>query len=468
MIADLSSISIARSVSNSPTNITSCFGDSCSDVSSGVLASQSLVCFGADTQLRTYQASLDLSVSQDESCVNVSVRVTPGRVFTRAAVSPLALSFLPTNYNLVGNNSFAVVTNDKSVTVGQIQSDLIQVEYQRYSTANVTLTLHICMLLDETMGVEGEYDVFDVGEVLAGNVIRPLGFANTSIIPFEDEIAPKICFQNAIILHNSTTSLILVQRKYDYESVMPYTQTEQSIVIASGVLFCSGSLLVLGLSFFVPFNVAVFTAAMQCFALLSVRGVYFILLAHGEISVGGLVDFALIEIPRFIYIGIFLEIILVAYWLFFLSEEVSNLMLSVVIVLAISANWIIFSVFMIWIAFSDVTSLAPKSCNCQISDPISQYDPVRYIRIGYTSVVLVISICVTVVTIFYGSRHVKGRNSTVYFLVVGLSLGLLFGMSFWVNLVTHILDGNHLEMHHRSWLIPKKKELDGRSSIAHS
>ena len=98
--------------------ITDCLNKSCTDESSGELASKSLVCIGPEITLLTYQANLTFNVTS-EGCVNVNVSVVPGRVYSHTALSPLSLSFLKTNYYLMGTNSFAVVTNKHGVTVGE-------------------------------------------------------------------------------------------------------------------------------------------------------------------------------------------------------------------------------------------------------------------------------------------------------------------------------------------------------------
>jgi hypothetical protein len=176
---------------------------------------------------------------------------------------------------------------------------------------------------------------------------------------------------------------------------------------------------------FVPYNMAVMIVGLQSICLLFIQGIYFLLLGNGNIVVGGLLDFALIEIPTFFYIGIFLQIIIVPYWLFFKSDEVSKNVLALVVGITLILDWLVFASIMIAVAFANTSSSFQKSCNCCISDPLQENNTAKIIQIVYKSVVLVLAVCVAFITIILGREHVKKRNHTVYFQVVGLTIGLL-------------------------------------------
>jgi hypothetical protein len=165
---------------------------------------------------------------------------------------------------------------------------------------------------------------------------------------------------------------------------------------------------------------------MECMVLLMFRGIYFFLLGSGVVVAGGLVDFALIEIPTFIYIGIFLQILVVAYWIFFKLNKLSTTHLLGLVMFAMLVNWLIFAAIMIAISLTETPSSAPKWCDCQISYPPQQSDTAQIVRIVYKSAVLIISFCVVVITVGYGIRHIKWRNQSVFFQVLILSLGLFF------------------------------------------
>ena len=371
----------------------------------------------------TYQANLYFAVSS-EGCVTVNVSVVPGRVYSRAADSPLSLSFLRTNY-LIGSNSFAVATNHEGVTVGQIQSDMIRIDYSNLSNvSSVDISVVACLLYDETMGESAEYDVFDVGVLMGdGATIRPLGLTNTRNLTTEENL--KMCFSE-VNLADVSTSLILVKRDLHFVSERANTRGEVAVVWASGALFSLGGVFVVVVHLLLPFNVAVFAAGMQGACLLVFRGVYFFVLAAGDIQIGGLLDFALIEVPTFIYIGIFLRIILVGYWVFFKFEDMSKASLFVSIAFALLVNWLVFAAIMIAASFADTASTVEKYCDCQLSGDVTQSDAAQIIRLVYKSFVFAVAVVVFFLTAVFGQKLVKGRNPQVYYQVLILSLGLLF------------------------------------------
>ena len=400
-----------------------CYDLQCANVSSGELAAQSYVCFGTTLSLEMYQASLTF-VNSEMSCVTLNVSTAPGRVYSQAATPPRSLSFLQTNYQLMGNDTFAVVTNTKGVTVGQIQSDMITVQISNfeYSAGVENVTMRPCVLYDSSIQQSRRYSVWDLGILQSdGRTIHPLGLANYSNVTQSQ----MICFEE-VSLFNSKISFILIHRSADYESVTAYTSAEKDILLTSGSLFTFGTAVVLFFHIFIPFNVPVFAAGMQSAVLLLFRSIYFFLLSFGDIKVGGTLDFALIEIPTFIYIGIFLQLILVAHWLFFQSDNTSSVTLVGMITFALLVNWIIFAAIMIALGVSDSSPIATKSCDCQISDPVIENNVSQIIRIVYKSFILTLALCVTFITIVFGKKHVKSRNRDVYYEVVGLSVGLLF------------------------------------------
>ena len=394
---------------------THCFGLECPNVAS-VMASQSLVCYGHDVTLSIYQANLTFRLL-DESCVSVSVSVTAGRVYSETPPSPLALSFLQTNFDLIRGNAFAVVTNTHGVTVGQINGDVIHVNVQSSLRESYVLSMGVCVMRDVTMEERGNYPIYDLGVLMKGK-IHPLGVTITSFVL--DHI---VCFSN-FTLSMSNMSFILITRVDDYETAKAYTNGEAAVVLTSGALFCFGSALVVLFYFFSPFNLAVFAAWVQSVCLLTLRGVYFFLLESGYISVGSLLDFAIIEAPSFFYIGLFLQIILVAYWLFFKSEDMASSLLIVVVAVSLLLNWLVFAAILLALAYSDTSSDQAKFCDCQLSAAVQQSDVAQLIRIVYKSVIVVIAMCVVLITVSFGRHKTRGIQNE-YYNVLGLSLGLL-------------------------------------------
>ena len=411
----------------------SCFDLTCSDESSGDLASQSVTCFG-NTTLATYQATLTIEVSL-QICLNVSMSVVPGRVYSRPTAPPLALSFIKTNYDIILDNAFAVVTNEYGVTVGQIESDMIRVDVQKIWSDVNKATMWPCILHDDGMKGSSKFKVFDLGILLNDGVtIRPLGLTN--IVNISD--GQKICF-SGYDLEEGSISIILIQRTSNYQVKSVNTAGEEGILLTSGVLFSLGAVTVFALHVFMPWKLSSFLSGMQGVVLLLIRGVYCFLLYSGDIPVGSLLDFALIEIPTFVYIGIFVRIITVAYWLFFriddlakrtsdasffAASDISASAITASIVVAFLLNWMVFAAIVIALAFSDTSSSVTKWCNCQLSDGVTQSDTALIIRLVYKSVVVLFAICVLFLVVKFGRTHVKGRNQGVYYQVVILSVGL--------------------------------------------
>ena len=395
-----------------------CFNLQCANVSSGFIAAKSLVCNGTDVILHTYGVNVTIHVNV--SCVTTLITISPGRIYSRPVMSPLALSFLETNFNLIGNNSFAVVTNDYGVTVGQIQSDMIQVVTDNFTDSPILVTLQMCILIDESIDAS-QYEVYDLGVTYDNGIeIHPMGITND-----ESTSSMEIMCFAPVTVTERVTSYILIKRHANYESSTPYSDVDEDIVLTSAYLFCIGGVLVMVFHCFLPFNLAVFSAGVQSVVLLLFRGIYFFVLVSQDIAIGGLVDFILIEIPTFIYIGIFLQIILVAYWLFFLSEKVSTNTLFASVLLALLINWIIFAAIVIAISLTDSTAVEEKTCDCLISSSVKVNSVAKVIRIVYKSVVLFIAVMVVLLTVMFGWRHKRQGINMEYYQVLGFSLGLL-------------------------------------------
>ena len=230
-------------------------------------------------------------------------------------------------------------------------------------------------------------------------------------------------------ISNPGTSFILIDRVTNYDTLTLNTRYEMDIVVTSGYLFSFGSILVVTFHLFIPFNLAIFTLGIQSASLLLTRGVYFFLLYYAVFPVGRWVDFILIEIPTFIYTGLFFQILTVAYWLFFKSDESSGSVLIGCVTLALAVNWIIFAAILFTLTFYDSGPQEAKFCDCQLSDPVAQSHAAQYIRIIYISIVLIIAICVTILTLTFGRSHKTPGIRSEYHRVLGLSIGLLFDSS---------------------------------------
>jgi hypothetical protein len=365
-----------------------------------------------------------------QSCVSLSLYVVSGHAYSQASQSPIALSFLQTNYDLIAGNPYAIVVNRKGVVVGQILSGMIQVRLDRFSSGeDFTLLVSPCILLDVSMG-DPDWNpsyVYDLGVLNDDGTVTVLGMEAISNVTFSHDLLSNvmICFGN-VTVSGMTSSVILISRAENYEEMNAYTSQEHAIVMTSGALFCFGAVIVIGCHLYTTFNIPVAVIGVQSMCLLAFRGIYFFLLGSGDITVGGLLDFALIEIPTFIYIGIFLQIILPSYR-FFYQVDMSTSTMEIMIVAFLLLNWIVFAAVMIAISFSTPDVVETKSCNCQISDPIPQNQAAEIIRIVYKSVVVVIAMIVVAVTLFFRTQAAKaGGIMPIYYQIVCLSLGLFF------------------------------------------
>ncbi len=194
-----------------PSSASFCFDTQCDEVESGVLTAQSLLCYGSPTVLYTYQANLTVELIE-KVCVNVSVFAVSGHVFSQAPQSPLALSFLQTNYNLMENNPYAVVTNGDGIIVGQIHSALIRVVVQMTTlNQDFHVILSPCLLIDPTMNVtDNGYPVSDVGQLYDDGSIHPMNLTVTGVINLGGN-EKMICFGDLLITQQEL-SFILIER----------------------------------------------------------------------------------------------------------------------------------------------------------------------------------------------------------------------------------------------------------------
>ncbi len=418
--------------------ISDCYIQTCDEVTAS-LAAQSLLC-ESNYALQLFSSSSSSSFLIRSGCVTVQVFVTPDQIYSKAIPSPLSLSFLKTNYDFAHGNPSAVVVNaNNGIIIGQIVSNVITIKYTSEETDLVEISL--CVMRDQHVPSFDQYDTVDLGILISKESdrnIEEVGYQvgdhfsvfvplNVIGIPTKNNShlgSRGWCF-DPFVLNTNQTDLVMIERRNDYEQLSVFTEGERVIILSSGYLFCFGVVLVVFFQSFVSFNLAIFSLAIQSVCLLAIRGIYFFLLGYELIPVGSLLDFALIEIPSFIYIGIFLQIIIVAYWLFYRFEEVSNTAISLAVTFALGINWLCFAAILLVLATTETTVEISKSCNCRLSEGVRENMTSMYIRILYKSVVVLIALCVGFVTVVLGRKHVLKRNRSVYFQVFGLTLGLL-------------------------------------------
>jgi hypothetical protein len=357
-------------------------------------------------------------------CVRIYLFVTPGRLYTGYLQPPVSMSFVLSKYSFAENNPFASnVTNSRGIPIGQIESDVLQIEVSPERNAtNFLEPTTICLYNSSKNQKSAEYTFADLGVWRDDKTFHPLNAKRELDVP--SDLVGYVCF--TVELNETNTTLVLIERVDDYESVNLMTHAEYSVLITTGVLFSVGAVVVVLFHVALPFNIAIILVGVQSVLLFLVRGIYFFLLAQDVIPAGSLLDFALIEIPTFFYIGIFLEIIIVVYCIVFPTESLTTLRTSVYVALALLLNWIAFAAIMIAISVGQNSLTETKSCNCRISQPTEQTDRAEIVRLVYKSIVLAFAVVVACVTIFMGYRKPSIRkNRLVFFQMISLSLGLV-------------------------------------------
>jgi hypothetical protein len=403
-----------------------CYNNSCENVTAGSLYAQSLVCSGTPTVISTFEFNVVCLLR--DSCVNLRVSVISGHVYSETPQSPFALSFFSTNDILVRNNSYAVVKNADGVVVGQIFSDMIHFDIETYhSETNFSLNVSLCILRDVSVGEDDSelYTVFDIGVLGDDLVIRPLGLNKAIRQNNQNTTYEFICFSN-VTIPSVSYSIILIQRVDDFESYSSSTQGEHGIVLTSAVLFCCGAFVVVVFHCITSLNLPIFVIGMESVALLLFRGIYFFLLNWYVFPIGGLLDFALIEIPTFIYISIFLQIIIPSYRFFF-NQKMSTRSMVFLILGCVLLNWIIFAIMLIIITTATNPYEDTKTCNCQLADPVQPNTTPQIVRLVFTSICSLMAISAVIVTFLFRDQAIKaGGIETLYTQVIVLSFGLFF------------------------------------------
>ena len=148
---------------------------------------------------------------------------------------------------------------------------------------------------------------------------------------------------------------------------------------------------------------------------------------------GWIVTPSLWSMPTFIYIGIFLQIILPCYRFFF-RREITKRALGTAVACAMLVNWLIFAALMIIMASTASASEGKNSCDCQISDLVSQNNAAQIVRIVYKSIVLVIAIGVVIVTFLFRTQAERaGGIQEIYYPILLLSFCLFLDCAAFVT-----------------------------------
>ena len=258
----------------------------------------------------------------------------------------------------------------------------------------------------------------------------------------EEEQQMMVCFSD-VWINDTMTKLVLVKRMKNYEDYTLLTSSEFWVLMSSGVLYgLSGAVIMFAQMAYCSLYVtgSILLIAIQSVMMMWIRSVYFFLISYDVINIGSLVDFTLIEIPTFFYLQILVQI-LVSVRLFTHSMH-DKLATPVqrrenqsggwrVILLWWGVVWLGFGGVVIALYFLNKTADILKICDCRMSQVTEPGNADLYIRIGYKSVILVMS-CVFVSTGFISGRSLYSRCPSLFYQIVCTSFFLLLNCSAFV------------------------------------
>ena len=368
----------------------------------------------------------------------------------------VSLSFVEIQEN---TNKYAVVRNGKGVIVGQLIGDsallnvttLTSSDGSENSTVNL-LTVCLTVRYDIiTSSLDPSFTVYDFG-IMIGSDIYPMNLTDISVR--DPGISEQICVTR-FTLNISLVVLYPIMRIPDYESVTSdrFDQAELGIIFTTCALYLLAIVIAVFL-FSQPVTIqggfiVNFAVFVQTLALYVIRCVYFFLLGYyiiPTVNSENLLDYILIELPTFLYIGAFSLIALSFLFLYLRAKK--NMELS---------QWNFWAVYfvwdlLIWILFAVVVSLIAtlsstpppvKSCEGRISSTPAPNDTARTIRIVYKSVIALIAFMVVTVTFIIGRALAEGREDSIISFSPYVSIDFLKSLFclffFHLSLLTYLL-----------------------------
>jgi len=366
-------------------------------------------------------------------CLAVSAEYLAADDYTEPIANPISVSFLRRQEQ---ESVYAVVRNSNDVVIGQLIGDGVQVnvssdiqDWEEFLPLNLD---QICFAIRDDITVLSDYNTYDVGKLNPETgIITPIDAkqADSTILALTE----FVCFENLTLYEYS--NYFPIAREKDYEDERVLNTAERAIVFTTAALYTLGILILVFFFTGVPLHSITgpmktnYIIGVQCFILYVFRAVYFYLL--GTYVVPGdsedVTDYILIEIPTFLYLGMFILIVLS--FLFVYLRGYRDMMLSD------NAFWGSFAVcqIIIWLSFvAVVVALATldeggeeiRTCSGRLTDEtVSEKDDARVIRIAYKSAIVVISLVVVIMmAILTVTIQQKG---TVFLQVLFASFGLL-------------------------------------------
>ena len=359
-----------------------------------------------------------------------SLSITAAGVFSEPFEDQVAMTFVdPASAHV--NNTYSVVRNANGVIIGQIDSDVITVNCT-FPPSSIGVggeipeyNLDICLYPDDTIPVNPEYSVNDLGTREGEGRFVAMGVEGVDL-----HGDGSVCFVG-VRMSVSQADFVLVRRVADYAGVKEYTSAEVWLVYSSGALYGVGCVLIFAMWAIVPLSLSFSMICAQGFLLTAFRSVYFFVLASGVLQSGGLLDYILVEIPTFFYLGIFFQILLMSY--FTIHTKESKAMVWGYIVAAILLAWLTFAAVIIAMSLVPIDGVTYRDCECRIVGSSTPSNDAQIIRIVYKSVILVVSLLVVISVVFFGRHLLLGQTRRLFFQI------FLFSFCLFLNCLAFVI-----------------------------
>jgi hypothetical protein len=362
------------------------------------------------------------------ACYGVLLNTESADLVARPRSPTVSLSFVQIRED---SNKYAVVQNSQGLVIGQVIGDSTNITSAQLSAlaggsiswnSNVSFWLSsFCLTIrSDILGCcnSSQYSELDLG-IVVDSVIVPLNLPDLVLI--NPGISAQLC-SPTFFVNASEIIVYPIQRYPNYENIEQtrFDQAELGIIFTT----CGLYLLAILLGVFLFSKPVViqggfivnFTVFAQILILYIIRCVYFFLLGYSVIptpSSSNLLDYILIELPTFFYLGAFSLIAISFLFLYLRGKKDMDLSQSdfwVVYFIWDLLIWILFAVVVSLIATLSSPSSVTKSCNGRISELIEDTNTARLIRIVYKSVIALIALILVGVTFMIGRALSDGLS----------------------------------------------------------
>lgn len=388
-------------------------------------ASISTVCEDTSTSLSTSFCLVKFDLSSSLTCIDVRMSEMASDVFSQAITTSVSVSFVPVDQR---TDPLAVVMNQNKVVVGQLVSNVVVLQFIYPNFVNVTssvLELSFCFK-GENRTVDSKYTIYDVGTNLSG-LIQPLGLMRNM------SVMDEFCFENFSASVTEIVSYVLIIRTESYQSEVLLNSNEKRIIFTTAALYLFGCVIVVcvmiaNVLILLKLPVRAVVIWVLSIGLMMIRCCYFFLIGFGDLEIGGLADFVMIEMPTFFYISIFVLILipLAAFHKYLKTQiEVPKRQVVLFTVFCLLIVWMLFAGIVIALSIINVSSKVTQECYCRISTSTQPSDAPLYIRIGYKSGVVGVALCVVLLVFFFTKETLYYRKRILFLEILGISMCLL-------------------------------------------